>query len=158
MCPQQKIFSALQMRHRTAILPQALYWILTCVPNSFAFTPSLLADTNQLCTPWQRSGLWSSSAGSAVWWVTYLSYTLLDTTRGIQHVLTGTVNQQHFGFNASGAKGKVLESFDMNQQANDTYKLSFGKNPVSVTDLLGVSLLMVAPLITSLTLCPWSIV
>lgn len=39
--------------------------------------------------------------------------------------------QQHFGFNACGAKGEVLESFDMNQQANDTYKLSFGKNPVS---------------------------
>ncbi|KAF9913288.1 tRNA (cytosine-5-)-methyltransferase [Linnemannia zychae] len=37
----------------------------------------------------------------------------------------------HFGFNASGAKGQVLESFDMNQQANDTYKLSFGKSPVS---------------------------
>ncbi|KAG0360466.1 tRNA (cytosine-5-)-methyltransferase [Gamsiella multidivaricata] len=37
----------------------------------------------------------------------------------------------HFGFNASGAKGKVLESFDMNQQANDTYRLSFGKTAVS---------------------------
>ncbi|KAF9125794.1 tRNA (cytosine-5-)-methyltransferase [Mortierella sp. 14UC] len=37
----------------------------------------------------------------------------------------------HFGFNASGANGQVLESFDMNQQANDTYKLSFGKSPVS---------------------------
>ncbi|KAG0362390.1 C-5 cytosine-specific DNA methylase [Podila minutissima] len=37
----------------------------------------------------------------------------------------------HHGFNASGISGKVLESFDMNQQANDTYKLSFGKNPVS---------------------------
>ncbi|KAG0253736.1 tRNA (cytosine-5-)-methyltransferase [Mortierella polycephala] len=37
----------------------------------------------------------------------------------------------HFGFNASGAHGSVLESFDMNQQANETYKLSFGKNPVS---------------------------
>ncbi|KAG0326187.1 tRNA (cytosine-5-)-methyltransferase [Podila humilis] len=37
----------------------------------------------------------------------------------------------HHGFNASGIKGQVLESFDMNQQANDTYKQSFGKNPVS---------------------------
>ncbi|KAG9063809.1 tRNA (cytosine-5-)-methyltransferase [Linnemannia hyalina] len=37
----------------------------------------------------------------------------------------------HFGFNASGANGQVLESFDMNQQANDTYKLSFGKSPIS---------------------------
>ncbi|KAF9176930.1 tRNA (cytosine-5-)-methyltransferase [Haplosporangium sp. Z 767] len=37
----------------------------------------------------------------------------------------------HFGFNACGAQGSVLESFDMNQQANETYKLSFGKNPVS---------------------------
>ncbi|KAG0317679.1 C-5 cytosine-specific DNA methylase [Dissophora globulifera] len=37
----------------------------------------------------------------------------------------------HFGFNASGTNGQVLESFDMNQQANDTYKLSFGKSPVS---------------------------
>ncbi|KAF8926942.1 tRNA (cytosine-5-)-methyltransferase, partial [Dissophora ornata] len=37
----------------------------------------------------------------------------------------------HFGFKASGATGEVLESFDMNQQANDTYKLSFGKSPVS---------------------------
>ncbi|KAF9934571.1 C-5 cytosine-specific DNA methylase [Modicella reniformis] len=37
----------------------------------------------------------------------------------------------HFGFNASGVRGEVLESFDMNQQANDTYKLSFGKSPVS---------------------------
>ncbi|KAG0019277.1 C-5 cytosine-specific DNA methylase [Podila clonocystis] len=37
----------------------------------------------------------------------------------------------HHGFNASGVTGKVLESFDMNQQANDTYKMSFGKNPVS---------------------------
>ncbi|KAF9928701.1 tRNA (cytosine-5-)-methyltransferase [Linnemannia zychae] len=37
----------------------------------------------------------------------------------------------HFGFNASNADGQVLESFDMNQQANDTYKLSFGKSPVS---------------------------
>ncbi|KAF8948516.1 tRNA (cytosine-5-)-methyltransferase [Haplosporangium gracile] len=36
----------------------------------------------------------------------------------------------HFGFNASGVNGRVLESFDMNQQANDTYKLSFGKSPV----------------------------
>ncbi|KAF9327880.1 tRNA (cytosine-5-)-methyltransferase [Podila minutissima] len=35
----------------------------------------------------------------------------------------------HHGFNASGISGQVLESFDMNQQANDTYKLSFGKNP-----------------------------
>ncbi|CAO3564245.1 unnamed protein product [Mortierella alpina] len=37
----------------------------------------------------------------------------------------------HFGFNASGIEGSVLESFDMNQQANETYKLSFGKSPVS---------------------------
>ncbi|GJJ69938.1 tRNA (cytosine38-C5)-methyltransferase [Entomortierella parvispora] len=37
----------------------------------------------------------------------------------------------HFGFNASGVEGQVLESFDMNQQANETYKLSFGKHPVS---------------------------
>ncbi|KAF9930745.1 tRNA (cytosine-5-)-methyltransferase [Mortierella alpina] len=37
----------------------------------------------------------------------------------------------HFGFNASGVEGSVLESFDMNQQANETYKLSFGKTPVS---------------------------
>ncbi|KAK3818648.1 MAG: S-adenosyl-L-methionine-dependent methyltransferase [Benniella sp.] len=37
----------------------------------------------------------------------------------------------HFGFNTSGATGEILESFDMNQQANDTYKLSFGKAPVS---------------------------
>ncbi|KAF9579863.1 tRNA (cytosine-5-)-methyltransferase [Lunasporangiospora selenospora] len=37
----------------------------------------------------------------------------------------------HFGFNASGVEGKVLESFDMNQQANEAYKLSFKKPPVS---------------------------
>ncbi|KAG9324173.1 hypothetical protein KVV02_007402 [Mortierella alpina] len=37
----------------------------------------------------------------------------------------------HFGFNASGVEGSVLESFDMNQQANETYQLSFGKTPVS---------------------------
>ncbi|KAG0046974.1 C-5 cytosine-specific DNA methylase [Gryganskiella cystojenkinii] len=37
----------------------------------------------------------------------------------------------HYGFIASGAHGEVLDSFDMNQQANETYKLSFGKNPVS---------------------------
>ncbi|KAF8982234.1 tRNA (cytosine-5-)-methyltransferase [Entomortierella lignicola] len=37
----------------------------------------------------------------------------------------------HFGFNASGVDGEVIESFDMNQQANETYKKSFGKTPVS---------------------------
>ncbi|KAF9414395.1 C-5 cytosine-specific DNA methylase [Podila epigama] len=37
----------------------------------------------------------------------------------------------HHGFNASGVQGKVIESFDMNQQANDTYNISFGKNPIS---------------------------
>ncbi|KAI1315218.1 tRNA (cytosine-5-)-methyltransferase [Mortierella claussenii] len=37
----------------------------------------------------------------------------------------------HFGFIASGANGEVLESFDMNQQANQTYKKSFGKAPIT---------------------------
>jgi len=53
-------------------------------------------------------------------------------------------NMQHFGFNASGVQGQVLDSFDMNQQANETYKQSFGKSPVSVRMQVAVSTLVFA--------------